>query len=245
MNNIEINAKAIELRKRFDVDENSYVDIFLLASKIPYLSVMLYPMGERISGICIKNDKANLIAINSSMSYGRQRYSLAHEFYHLFYEDSGISISGKTFETNNENEKIANKFASYFLAPYNALRSLIQKIDLEKLSKKDVISLEQSFGISHQAILRRLVEDGFIKQNIAKKMEGNVLSCARKYGYDDKLYVSTDKEKEKKVYGNYIMQADKLKELGIISIGKYEELLLEAFRYDIVYGEEGDEAIDD
>lgn len=120
---IEINAKAVELRKQLGEDENSYIDIFALATQIKDLTLMLYPMGDNISGICIKNEGANLIAINSEMSYGRQRYSLAHELYHLFYDSSdGISISAKSFEDKNENEIIADWFASYFLAPYNALR---------------------------------------------------------------------------------------------------------------------------
>ena len=79
MNSIEINAKAVELRTRFGEDENSYVDVFSLANQIPDLTMMLYPMGEHISGVCIKSVGANVIAINSLMSYGRQRYSLAHE----------------------------------------------------------------------------------------------------------------------------------------------------------------------
>lgn len=247
MNHIEINAKAIELRKRFGEDENSYVDIFALANQIPDLTIMLYPMGEHISGICIKNEGANLIAINSLMSYGRQRYSLAHELYHLFYDDSeGVSISSKTFESSIENEKIADLFASYFLAPYNALRSAIQKKESKPLSMRDVISLEQSFGISHQAMLRRLVADEFIDQDAATQMSGSVLYFAKQYGYDDKLYMPTSEDKQKRTYGNYIVQAEELKNRGIISTGKYEELLLDAYRYDIVYGEdEGGGAIDD
>ena len=247
MNQIEINAKAIELRKQFGEDENSYVDVFALASQISDLTLVLYPMGDHISGVCIKNEGANLIAINSLMSYGRQRYSLALELYHLFYDDSeGVSISSKTFDSSAENEKIADCFASYFLAPYNALRSAIQKKESKLLSMRDVISLEQSFGLSHQAMLRRLVSDKFLDQEMANQLSGSVIYFAKQYGYDDKLYMPTNEEKQKRTFGNYIVQAEELKDRGIISTGKYEELLLDAFRYDIVYGEdEGGGAIDD
>lgn len=239
MNQLEINAKAVELRKKYGEDENSYIDVFSMVNQIPDLTLVLYPMGEHISGICIKNEGANLIAINSLMSYGRQRYSLAHELYHLFFDDSeGVSISAKSFEFNNENEKMADCFASYFLAPYNALRSLIQKKGSAQLSMRDIISLEQSFGMSHRAILRRLVSDGFIDKAFADKVPGNPLSYAKQYGYDDKLYLPTDEKKQKNTYGNYIVQAEELKNRDIISNGKYEELLLDAFRYDIVFGED-------
>ena len=168
---IEINAKAVELRKQLGEDENSYIDIFALATQIKDLTLMLYPMGDNISGICIKNEGANLIAINSEMSYGRQRYSLAHELYHLFYDSSdGISISAKSFEDKNENEIIADWFASYFLAPYNALRFAIQKKNTNQLTMRDIISLEQSFGISHQAMLFRLFQEGYINRVTTMRM---------------------------------------------------------------------------
>jgi len=247
MNDIELNAKAIELRKKLGEDENSFVDIFALASQISGLTLLLYPMGEHISGICIKSKNANVIAVNSHMSYGRQRFSLAHEFYHLYYDETeGTSISSKSFDTDNEIEKTADIFASYFLAPYNALRSAVQTRS-NGLTRRDVISLEQSFGMSHRAMLWRLSRDGYIKRADAEKMSGGVLTYARLYGYDDKLYLPSDETTQKKTYGNYIIQAEKLKNKNMISVGKYEELLIDAFRYDIVYGENelGGEIIDD
>lgn len=246
MNSIEINAKAVELRTRFGEDENSYVDVFSLANQIPDLTLMLYPMGEHISGVCIKSEGANVIAINSLMSYGRQRYSLAHELYHLFYDNSdGVTISSKSFGADSENEKDADAFASFLLAPYNALRALVQKKASKPLTMRDVVLFEQTFGMSHQAMLRRLLADGFIDAGAAERMSGSVIHYAKQFGYDDRLYLPTPEEKQKTTYGNYILQAEELKARGIISTGKYEELLLDAFRYDIVYGEEESEGIID
>jgi hypothetical protein len=46
-------------------------------------------------------------------------------------------------------------------------------------------------------------------------------------------------------YGRYIKRAEELLERRLISEGKYEELLLEAFRADLVYGlDERGELID-
>ena len=49
-----------------------------------------------------------------------------------------------------------------------------------------------------------------------------------------------------KTTGQYIRLADKLYREEIISTGKYEEILLDAFRDDLVYGgaEEEDEVVD-
>ena len=40
------------------------------------------------------------------------------------------------------------------------------------------------------------------------------------------------------VIWHYILQAKRLKDENKISLGKYEELLIDAFRYDIVYGDD-------
>ncbi len=239
MNSIELNAKAIELRKMLGEDENSYIDIFAMIGQIPHLSLLLYPMGEHISGVCIKNKDADLIGVNSLMSYGRQRFSLAHELYHLFFdENEGAIISAKAFDTDVEVEKNADKFASYLLAPYNALRAAVNKIGNKTLKLEDIISLGQMFGISHQAMLWRLISDGYLEKTDADTMRGSIIKHAKLYGYDEKLYLPIDENIQKRTYGNYIRQAEELKNNNKISVGKYEELLIDAFRYDIVYGDD-------
>lgn len=49
-------------------------------------------MGDHLSGVCIKNYGKPVIAIISSMSIGRQRFSMAHELYHLFFDNNIHSI---------------------------------------------------------------------------------------------------------------------------------------------------------
>lgn len=241
INKMDINAQAIEIRRKFDEDEVSPVDVFTLVNQIPYLTLVMYPLGNHISGMCIKNDKANLIAVNSGMSYGRQRFSLAHELYHLFYDnDVKSTISSISLESTDENEKKANQFASYFLAPYGALRKAVMELTQSKsqpLTLKNIISLEQQYGMSHQAMLCRLVDDGYMTSVEANVVKPGVISEAKRYGFDDSLYLPTDSDKQMRTLGYYLQQADTLYESEVISTGKYEELLIDAFRHDIVYGD--------
>ena len=53
-------------------------------------------------------------------------------------------------------------------------------------------------------------------------------------------------ERQYKTYGHYVKQAERLMERELVSYGKYEELLLDAFRADLVYGddEEAGDVID-
>ncbi len=47
---LDINTKAQSLRRELGEDLESSIDIFSLAHTIPKLTLIYYPMGERISG---------------------------------------------------------------------------------------------------------------------------------------------------------------------------------------------------
>ncbi len=67
-------------------------------------------------------------------------------------------------------------------------------------------------------------------------MRTGIIASARRLGYDDELYTPTSEDKQYATLGKYIKLVERLKEEGLISYGKYEELLLNGFRGDIVYG---------
>ena len=86
-NNIELNSCALDMRKILKEDLQSPIDIFSLINNLKDVTLVFYPMSERISGMCIKQSNIKVIAINSNMSYGRQRFTVAHELYHLLSGD--------------------------------------------------------------------------------------------------------------------------------------------------------------
>lgn len=242
MDKIALWKKALRLRKELGEDPFSPINILTLAHSIDKLTIVYYPMGDRISGLCIKGDGTRVIAINSAMTLGRQRFSMAHELYHLYYDDDeSTSVCAKIIGAGTEKEKEADQFASYLLMPPDALSEKIEQLkksSSDKLSIHDVVRLEQYFGVSRQAILNRLLGEKEITREEADSMRQNVMLSALSIGYGDTLYKPTPKEKQYKTYGHYIRQAEKALEQGLISNGKYEELLLDAFRSDLVYGEE-------
>ncbi len=246
---LDLNTKAQELREMLGEDANSPVDVFSLASQIDELTIVYYPLGENISGMCVANEKVKLIAINSTMSYGRQRFSLAHEFYHLYYdESSGFNVCSKKFDSTNEVEKKADQFASYFLAPYKSLRAMVKKnCDGEIPSLQNIIELEQYFGMSHQAMLWRMVSEGYLTRIQLDAYSFGVISTAKGLGYADKLYKPSPVELQKRTYGYYLKQVERLRQKDLVSYGKIDELLLDAYRDDIAFGDEdetGGEIID-
>lgn len=242
---LKLATESLKLRHLFGEDEKSPIDIFSLLHSIENLTLIKYPMGKNISGMCIKGDNDIIIAVNSSMTYGRQRFTIAHELYHVYYNDGAeMTICNKNIGNSNDNniEKEADNFASFLLIPPVALSEAIDRKG-KKLDITDVVRLEQFFGVSRQAMLFRLVDENILTSSEAKLMMKDVILSAQLLGYSDELYRALPEEKQKMTYGKYIKQSKLLLEKNIISSGKYEELLLEAFRPDIVYGfgnEEGE-----
>lgn len=247
---MELSIRASRIRKMLGEDESSPIDIFTLAQTIDSLTLVFYPLGPNISGACFNGDVSSVIAVNSEMSLGRQRFSMAHELYHLFFDKDQLSTicPSKTIR-GNENEKNAECFASYLLAPPAALREAVQKRKAhagKPLSLGDLLRLEQHFGMSHQAMLLRLKEEKELSAEEADSMQSGIISAAARLGFDASLYKPSPEHKKIQVLGHYIGMADRLLNAQIISDGKYEELLLDAFRDDIVFGgeEEGSETVD-
>ena len=141
-----------------------------------------------------------------------------------------------------ESEQEADQFASYLLMPYDAL--LEYEEDRSKWTIEKVIDAEQFFQISHQAMLHRLVRDGMLSNKEADQYKTITVSMeAARLGYGKELYFPTEKNKQYFTTGEYIRKVEKLAEMDLISEGKKDELLLEAYRADIVYNYDEEETV--
>lgn len=241
----ELNSLALRTRRMWNEDVYSPIDIFAIVNgwKEKKITIVKYPMSPRISGMCTKEGEDIIICINSTTSYGRQRFTLAHEIYHVLYEE-GIQRVICDMGMNGdkpESEREADKFASYLLMPYDAL--LQYEPDKSKWDLEKVIDAEQFFQVSHQAMLYRLVFDNLCSREFADEYKSITVSAkAAKLGYSKELYLPTDKTRQYFTTGEYIRKVEKMAEKDLISNGKREELLLEAYRADIVYNLDGEEA---
>lgn len=242
INYIDISNKAMDLRRKMGEDGFSPIDIFSLVRRAGNITLIMYPMGQNISGYCKKCTYTNIIVINSSMTVGRQRFSLAHELYHIYYDTEMTSFVCSNFNNKSINEQNADLFASYLLMPQNALSQF--KVT-KPISIRDIVEIEQFYHISRKAVLYRLLNEGVIDKDELEKYSRNVRKSAKLLGYNDSLYNSSPENEKYYVYGKYITDAKRLFDDGMISNGKYEEYLLSAFRDDIVYGfSEGVEVVD-
>lgn len=249
MNNSLLMAQSELFRKELGEDCFSPIDIFSLAHNINGLSIVFYPLGDNLSGMCIKGKEDNcVIAINSAMTLGRQRFSLAHEFYHMKFDDTMVSVCARKIDSGKEIERNADMFASYFLMPESALimmaGKLVEKNNNNQIVLEDIIRIEQYFGVSHQAATYRLMHTPYLSLEAGNEfLNQYVRFKAESLGYSAELYRPSPETKQYVTYGNYINQTEQVLSQGLVSVGKYEQLMLDAFRADLVYGygdEDGD-----
>ena len=253
---IKLNSLAVELRRDWDLNPYSPIDLFsIVLSKLPDLTILFYPMSDNTSGMCIKNingidlnelkdmgdskEKSSedmVICINSNMSKGRQRFTLAHELYHLLFEEDKRNLIICEASNDDDSEIEANIFASYLIMTYEGLERYAKTNNLTEWSLEEIIRAEQYFQISHHAMLFRLREHDFISSEECRELKSVQIGySARINGFSDSLYnPSTESEKYFSL-GKYIRSVEKAFNDNKISPGKRDELLLDAFRSDLTY----------
>ena len=191
-------------------------------------------MNPEVSGACSKNDKDSIVVINSAHSKGRQNFTLAHELYHLLYDDSNNQFFCAD-DDENEVEEDANNFASCLLMPTPALREFKRENVNDKWTIKEIIKCEQWFAISHKNMLCRLRREKDIDYNDFDRFKYGVKGHALRLGYDLDLYEPSDEKKQYYAVGHLIPLAEKIYSKGKISKGLKNEILIKNFRSDMVY----------
>lgn len=239
--------KATEVRRSFGLNEEEPVDVIKLLHEWDDVNFVFKPLSKGISGMFLRIETVQVIIINSAKSFGHQRFTTAHEYYHLKYNQGvslGVCIAG-LFNQKVQDERDADYFAANLLMPGSAIANRVLKRTGGKkreLHTDDVIGLEQHFGVSHAAMLMRLKQLRYLSQTQVDFMGPNIINNARILGYDINLYRATNEER---IYSSYAEKAKRALDEDLISVGKYEELMLEAGLADLLYGGEEEESHED
>ncbi len=226
-----MNSKDLSqvLRKKWGID--AYCPIDILRESLEHLknlTIIWMPMNKEIKGCCSKNKIDYLIILNSNQDIGSQNFTLAHELYHLLFENSKEWIICSD-DDNTESEKNANIFASHLLLPEASLFEYREKNDITTWKIENMIACEQYYQISHDTLMYRLNKSNY---KIDSPDCENIPQKSKILGYDSKLYCPSPK----KYYslGKFIPLTEKAYSEEKISIGKKNELLKSVFRSDIV-----------
>ena len=173
--------------------------------------------------------------LSSNATRGSQHFTIAHELFHLFFDDNPKPHFYRAIMTDDAAEHSANMFASALLMPKEGLSYNIPANELinKKVSVDTALRLEQLYGVSHSTLVVRLKEPKLISpQNTESLMSLSIRYEASLRGYDNSLYY---KGNENLVLGDYGSKAKQLFDAERISEGHYLELMRK-----IGYGESKD-----
>lgn len=242
-NYLEINELASKCRRKWNINIDESIDMFSLSiNKIKNLTIVFKKMENNLSGASLKLTNENIIFVNSIHTKGRQSFTIAHEIYHLKYDDKTFNLCG--IKSDDEIEKRADLFASCLLMPHDAIERYKIDNNIKKWNLDSIIDAEQYFQISHQALLWRIryyLDD--IEYDEYMSYKKNIKYNALIRGYDLSLYTPY-LNKEYLTIGNYIKLTELAFENELISCGKKDELLLDAFCEHMVYNFNDNESLE-
>lgn len=211
------------------------IDPISIHQILKYKNILGYfsSLGDDFSGMAIKvksKDMTNpylFMLVNTSDLYCRQRFTAAHELYHLlFQKDFHYSYDENIWADMDTEEVNANYFATYLLLPETGIKQLVPPSEQrkDKISIATLLMLEHNFRCSRQSLLYRLKHLGLVTESFIDSHKKHVQRQALEYGYDASLYEPTNKVE---LVGDYNIKARKLYDKGLISQAKYYSYLLD------------------
>ena len=179
--NEEAEEKADELRTRHKLGIRGIKDIFQFIDQTLGYLLIRYPLGEgSLQGFAAVHTGERLIVTNSSERLGREIFTAAHEIGHHEFDiekerptlihDNNIGV----FNVDNAIEYRADCFAAHFLMPREGVSKALKEMGKknQEISYFDVIKLQIEFGVSYNAMVKRLSLLGFIEDKKAKELYG-------------------------------------------------------------------------
>lgn len=175
--------RAFELRNSLGLSAGPVPDVF---EAIDQLGVfyLRYPFGNQaISGFAGRRASLPFLCTNSSKTLGRERYSAAHELYHVLYH---LNAAGESLIVDHDRpeveqdvrEKGAEEFAADFLMPHEGVLDFwTRRIGRSSAEVKPfhVIDIQHHFGVSYSAMLLRLRRLDLISETDYQRLEPSQL----------------------------------------------------------------------
>lgn len=122
---------------------------------------------KEISAFTTYMDSTFVVFLNSSFSFGHERFSAAHELYHIEYNSDILKKEKLHIEKNSKDildeDYRANIFASEFLMPEDAVKSVFYKlvnVSPKLIEPRHVVRLNTYFNVSYAAMVKKLIQLG-------------------------------------------------------------------------------------
>ncbi|MED4884933.1 ImmA/IrrE family metallo-endopeptidase [Bacillus smithii] len=179
--NEEAEEKADELRTRYKLGIRGIKDIFQFIDQTLGYLLIRYPLGENsLQGFAAVHTGERLIVTNSSQRLGREIFTAAHEIGHHEFDidvENPSIIHDEHIGKFNQDDAIeyrADCFAAHFLMPKEGIKKALKEIGKinSEITYFDVIQLQIEFGVSYNAMVKRLFLLGFIDKAKSDELYG-------------------------------------------------------------------------
>lgn len=142
------------------------------------IGIRLYirPLDAKISGLfAYDNDLGACMLLNAKHPMERRTQTLAHELGHFISTRQSPDVLHENEPENSREERYANAFGRAFLTPARAVMQKFKEITAgsTQLTRRHIILLAHTFGVSREAMVRRLEELGLTKPGAWEWFEQN------------------------------------------------------------------------
>ena len=142
------------------------------------LGVRLYvrPLHSRVSGLFAYDDVVGAcILLNAGHSRERQAQTGVHELGHLTSRRQTPDVCRFDRQDDSREERYANAFGRAFLTPARTVAARFQDLTAgaPRFTRRHVILLAHAFGVSREAMVRRLEELDLVKRGTWNWFEAN------------------------------------------------------------------------
>jgi Zn-dependent peptidase ImmA (M78 family) len=167
---------AMELRQRLGLGISPVPDIVTLLELELGVRVYVRRIDGKISGLFAYDEALGpCILLNASHPRDRRTQTAAHETGHMISNRRAPEILHDNEPENSRDERYANAFGRAFLTPARAVMQKFQDVTAgsDRLTRRHIIVLAHFFGVSREAIVRRLEELALTKPGTWDWFEAN------------------------------------------------------------------------
>ena len=158
---------AMELRERLGLGSRPVPDIVTLLEMDLGVRVYVRKIPSRISGLFVFQEALGpCMLLNASHPRTRRNQSAAHELGHFISTRNNAEIQYLNENIRSREERYADAFAIAFLTPDRPVRQTFLEVTAgsNQLTRRHVIVLANIFGVSREAMVRRLEDLGLTKR---------------------------------------------------------------------------------
>ena len=158
---------AIELRQWLGLGLAPVRDVISLLELDLGVRVHVRRLDSQVSGLFAYDDDVGAcILLNASHPRDRQAQTGVHELGHLTSRRQTPDVCRVDRQDDSRGERYANAFGRAFLTPARTVTVRFQDVTAgaSHFTRRHVILLAHSFGVSREAMVRRLEELGLVKR---------------------------------------------------------------------------------